>query len=374
MILPKKILCLHQGDELYGSDRSFLSAVEALHSAGAEIDVILPKDGELAKELRKVKPISIFFYIRGVLRKRDLKSPLNFVYGLFVGFFYYLNIFRRYPIVYINTVVMASALMAASCYRFSSKRVICHVREIPRGWQLRFFRTLLLISGAELVFNSGATRRAFGLRGKVIYNGVSRMVLGNSELDPEKLLIDGRLKLLLIGRINQWKGQLFLIEALAAFPVEIRKRLQVRIVGSPFEGYDFIVDEIKNKINEYGLDDVVSLTGFCPDPAIHYGWADYIVVASTQPEPFGRVAIEAFSCGKPVLAAGHGGLTEIVEHGVNGFLFEPNNLGSLVTRISEILSLPSERYSKLSCQALQRFNQSFSIEKYQGEIRDFFGV
>ena len=64
------ILCLHQGAELYGSDRSFLAAVEALD--GATLDVILPADGELAAEVRKVKGVSLSFYSKGILRKRCL--------------------------------------------------------------------------------------------------------------------------------------------------------------------------------------------------------------------------------------------------------------------------------------------------------------
>jgi glycosyltransferase involved in cell wall biosynthesis len=52
------------------------------------------------------------------------------------------------------------------------------------------------------------------------------------------------------------------------------------------------------------------------------GRARALLMPIDWPEPFGLVMIEAFACGTPVLAYGHGSVPEIVEHGVTGFVVE----------------------------------------------------
>lgn len=370
-MINSKILCIHQGKELYGSDRSFLAAVEVLTEEYETIDVVLPGEGELADELAKIKKTKISYYSKGVLRKRDLKSPVSFVSNLIAGFFYFLRNFYHYPVVYINTVVVLSALLAASFYRFTSKRIICHVREIPSGWQLKFFRFFLWLSGVELIYNSEATKLAFSLPGKVVYNGVSVPTdsfesLSTVGKDSKKIC------LLMIGRINEWKGQSFFIKSVAQLSKHEKDHFRIRIVGSPFEGYEYLSDELTTLVNENGLEGVVSLIDFCADPKEHYLWSDYVVVPSTQPEPFGRVAIEAFSYGKPVLAANHGGLTEIVEEDRNGFLFEPGNQQVFASCLTRLIVISNDKYAELSYSAHQRFTSIFSIESYRSNLLSIF--
>lgn len=361
------ILCLHQAAELYGSDRSFLSAVQALADGGGELDVILPDEGELAGELRKIPGLRLSFFDQGILRKRELQHPFAFMWRLLLGVLFYLRTFAAYRTIYINTVVMFSALVAACFYRFSKRRIICHVREIPGCWQLRVFRLLFRLSGVELIYNSEATREAFGLAGKVIYNGVAAAATLSSSVAQE-----GALRLLLIGRINQWKGQDFFVEALGTLPSEQVRRIHVRIVGSPFEGYEYLLDNLVARIAALHLESSIEMISFCSDPSPHYQWADYVVVPSTQPEPFGRVAIEAFANGKPVIAAAHGGLLEIVEPGQSGLLFSPANIAELAKVLMVALEMSSAGYAALSQNALQRFETKFSLAGYEANIRAFF--
>jgi glycosyltransferase involved in cell wall biosynthesis len=60
-----------------------------------------------------------------------------------------------------------------------------------------------------------------------------------------------------------------------------------------------------------------------------YPLLDFAVMPSLWNEPFGRVAIEAFSHGVPVIAAARGGLSELVAHGRSGYLYEPDRSGDL---------------------------------------------
>lgn len=370
-MINSKILCIHQGKELYGSDRSFLAAVEALSEEYEDIEVILPGKGELSDELIKTEKIRLSYYEKGILRKHDLRRPIRFSSNLIAGFYYYVRKFYYYPIVYINTVVVFSALLAALFYRFSSKRIICHVREIPSGWQLKFFKFLLFFSGVELIYNSKATKLAFSLPGKVVYNGVSALSHDHGDLIGDQEDSD-KLCLLMIGRINEWKGQSFFIDTLKNISENKRRLFKIRIVGSPYEGYEYLSKELEKLLNENELENIVSLVDFCADPMGHYLWSDYIVVPSTKPEPFGRVAIEAFSYGKPVLAANHGGLTEIVEDGKNGFLFEPSDTNSFASCIAKLIDINDDRYAELSRSAQQSFISNFSIESYRSNLLSIF--
>ena len=71
-----------------------------------------------------------------------------------------------------------------------------------------------------------------------------------------------------------------------------------------------------------------------------YNWADAVIVPSVLPEPFGLVAIEAMSLGKLVIAANHGGLSEIIEDNVSGLLFEPDNEKDLALKICALIQNP----------------------------------
>ncbi|MBL1376557.1 glycosyltransferase family 4 protein [Zobellella iuensis] len=372
--MSNRMLCIHQGAELYGSDRSFLAAVEALSGAKKNVDVILPCDGELARKLVELDRVSISFYKKGVLRRRELMRPFKFMFDCLSGFWFYTRLFRNYPVVYINTVVMFSALLAATLYRFSSRRMICHVREIPTGLQLIMFRALLSASGAELVFNSNATRSAFNLPGAVIYNGVEEYDDGgcHKSNSTETGRVAQNVNLLIIGRVNEWKGQSFFIESLAQLSCELKECFSVRVVGSPFQGYEYLLDNLKSLIEKNGLEKIVSLYPFCSDTEVHYQWADYVIVPSTKPEPFGRVAIEAFSFRKPVIAAAHGGLLEIIDNTVNGFLFSPNETSSLKSTLSSLPTLCQNQYEEMSSMAYSKFKECFSVDSYRNNIVSLF--
>ena len=62
--------------------------------------------------------------------------------------------------------------------------------------------------------------------------------------------------------------------------------------------------------------------------------ADVVVHASTQPEAFGRVVIEAQAMGRPVVATDHGGARETIAPGVTGWLARPSDPVSLAAAIA----------------------------------------
>jgi len=100
---------------------------------------------------------------------------------------------------------------------------------------------------------------------------------------------------MLPGRLTRWKGQEVLIEALAVLG---RKDVRCLLVGSD-QGRTDYTDELKALINRRGLSDVVHIVGDCNDMPAAYMLTDVVVSASTDPEAFGRVIVEAQAMGRP---------------------------------------------------------------------------
>lgn len=100
-----------------------------------------------------------------------------------------------------------------------------------------------------------------------------------------------------------------------------------------------------------------------PAMAAFYRAARLVVVPSQCLEPFGLVAAEAMGHGRPVLAARIGGLTEIVEDGVTGMLFEPGDADELAVAMERLWADPA-LCRRMGQAGRARAASEFSEEKY----------
>ena len=97
-----------------------------------------------------------------------------------------------------------------------------------------------------------------------------------------------------------------------------------------------------------GVADRLRLVGECDDMPAALMLADVVVHASTEPEAFGRVVIEAQAMGRPVIASDLGGPIETVEHGVTGWRVPPGDAAALAAAIEAALALPAEQREALA--------------------------
>lgn len=356
-IVTLRIACIHQGYELYGSDRAFAESVAALRQAypAADIEVVLPREGPI---LSLLQPIASRVVIEPlwVLRRRNLPrlmatAPVELPRAVLRA----ARRMRRCDLVYINTSVIVDHVLAA---RFFAGKVIQHIHEIPEGMTRTLLRRLILWGRARLIFNSQATRAAFPLpadhAADVIYNGVA----GPADWAPTDYDGKRRLRVLMLGRINRIKGQEILLAAVSALPPELRDRLEVRIVGSAFED-PALEQSLHEAVTSAGLDEQVKVEPFRDDPTPLYQWADIVVVPSRRPESLGRVAIEAMAFGRPPLASAIGGLQEVVVDGLTGRLLPPGDPNALAEALKQVILAP-EMLAPMAHAGRERFSALFS--------------
>ncbi|MCA0016115.1 glycosyltransferase family 4 protein [Mesorhizobium sp. B292B1B] len=333
-----RISCVHQGYELYGSDRSFAESVAALRAAfpSADIEVVLPRSGPIVQILEPHASRIVFEPLWVLRRQAILRLATVEMARLPLALWRAWRRLRQCDLVYVNTSIVADYALAA---RLLPHKAVLHIHEIPEGFMRTILVALMRWSHADLIFNSRATRAAFGIAGRsrthVVYNGVA----GPPAAEPMRYDGSRPLRVLLLGRINRIKGQEVLLEAVASMPPELRSRIDVRLVGGAFESTEREL-ALAELVNTMGLADRVSVLPFIPDPSQHYRWADIVTVPSRRPESLGRVAIEAMAYGRPPLVSAIGGLVEVVSDGETGWHVPPNNAAALAAKLQEIILRP----------------------------------
>ncbi len=354
-----KILAVHQGAELYGSDRSFFLSISILRKKYPEatVEVILHEDGPLRKELEKIVIVRISKLSK--LSKAALKR-FNFSFVLyFIKNLLQIPKIRRYDILYINTIVILDFIFLCRFVKSQVKPII-HVREIQGGIVGQFFKWLLSFSNAYLIFNSRETMDSFYPQPSSNHFVVNNGVKGLANISSPTV---DTLNILLLGRVNKWKGQDFFLEVMGEMIRRGHQDIKLRIVGSVFKSQEHILEELHALVETNNLKDHVAFFEFTDTIDSHLSWSNLVAVPSIKPEPFGRVAIEGMSASRPLIVADHGGLAGIVDHLVTGYKFKPGDVASAVAGLEYYLA-DKERIHTMGEAAKNAFKMKYSEEKY----------
>lgn len=174
---------------------------------------------------------------------------------------------------------------------------------------------------------------------------------------------DGRLLVAHIGRLVGWKGQAEFIEAFA-LAAQSDHSLRALIVGDDLEQFEGgYVSSLKRRVEALGLSDRVLFTGHISDIDNLIAAADVVVHTSTEPEPFGLVITEAMALGRVVIGSSLGAPKEIISHGVDGFVVDPNAKEALAATIARVASDPALR-EQLGAAAKKKVETSYSLPQY----------
>ena len=167
---------------------------------------------------------------------------------------------------------------------------------------------------------------------------------------------DGANIILLPGRLTRWKGHHILIEAMAKLG---RKDVFCVMIGSD-QGRSEYSAELEKSIEEYDLSEQIRIIDQCNDMPAAYMLANVVVSASTDPEGFGRIPVEAQAMGRPIIASDHGGARETILRGETGWHVPPSDPNSLARAINEALSLTPEQRSILATKSMAHIAANFT--------------
>jgi glycosyltransferase involved in cell wall biosynthesis len=222
------------------------------------------------------------------------------------------------------------------------------------GLLLRLFDRFLTVSAY-----SARELAAPASRTRVVYGGADP-----ARFSPEPVAT--RRGILFVGRLTPHKGVDRLIEALP-------EDAGLRVVGSAGHDPNPPERDYPNLLRRLAVQRRVEFLGVVPDPDLPplYRSAQVLALPSVQrtcyerdvavAELLGLAAIEAMASGTPVVASRLGGVPEVVEHGVTGFLVEPGNVVELRGRLAQVLG-DRRLAERLGQNARERFLEKFTWE------------
>lgn len=152
---------------------------------------------------------------------------------------------------------------------------------------------------------------------------------------------DARCIVIAPARLTRWKGQLVLIDAVRMIEARSPGALKVIIAGDA-QGRTAYLQEMVAAIKAAGLQEVVAIVGHVDKMPVAFAASDVAVFPVTEPEAFGRGAVEAQAMGVPVIASNMGGFTETIVEGETGFLTPPGISVALAAALERMISLTPE--------------------------------
>ena len=360
------ILFIHASAELYGSDRSLLMIIKYLDKSRYIPFVLLPHDGPLCNELKKIANVEVLIFPIAVLRRKNVS--LRGAVSYFKEYIDSSSCIKRLirekniDVVYTNTaVVFPGAVVAKYC----GIKSVWHVREIIRNDFENSVVSFMINRFADsVIVNSYATGKRLRVdqrKIKTVYNAIEEYP------DTERQEHDG-FAVGMAGRINRWKGQKLFVDAACIVAKRI-PNVKFLIAGEAYAGEGYLKDELISYIEESGMNRQITLLGQFENMSSFYDKLDVFVLPSIQPEPFGLVVLEAMDFGIPVIATNHGGPTEIIKNGVNGYLVDYKDPQEMADQIVELLKDADKRQS-MGEKGKEEKRRRFSVKRMVNDIQN----
>jgi glycosyltransferase involved in cell wall biosynthesis len=154
----------------------------------------------------------------------------------------------------------------------------------------------------------------------------------------------GTVRVGLVATYARWKGHDVFLEAVARVDRALPARFYV--VGGPLYrtgGSQFSPGALRARAEGLGLSDRLGFVAHQSAPEAVFRALDVVVHASTRPEPFGRVIVEALACGRAVIAARAGGAAELFDDGTTALGCPPGDPDALAAAVSRLVAVPELR-------------------------------
>ncbi len=381
----QRILFLHVSAILGGSERSFLDLVEkATPQQRQNFLVVLPNTGPLQQALLEKAPelavVHIplpMFFSKGT---RKLPFWTLFAAGLSLPFlfFYLLKILRVIksfsPDVLYTNGLKCHLLSLVIKKRFPV-RTVWHMQDFFP--QLIYVNVYLKLIGTEpemIICNSknvqDELKKTIPSFWKTylttVHNSVDiQQFFPRTPSKSESLIIS------MVAMITPWKGQDIFIEAVGELHrLNPNLNFQCQIIGD--EAYQTFgeggyKEKLMARVKALGLNHKIQFLGLIKDVEEIYRNSDIVVHCSKNPEPFGRVIIEAMSSECAVIATQGGGVSEIITHNIDGLLVPPSAPSELRKALENLCADNDLRY-RISKAARITVEKNFSADQFSKSI------
>jgi len=194
------------------------------------------------------------------------------------------------------------------------------------------------------------------------YNPKNISMLKQEKLKQEWNLSSNKFTILLPGRLTYWKGQEKFIESLNILIEDYNfTNFQAIILGSD-QGRKVYAKKLINLVERYNLNKKIKFIHHCNEMPLAYSLADVVVSASTEPEAFGRVSVEAQSMGKPIVASNIGGSKETVINKKTGFLYKHDDPRELAKSLNTVIQLTQDELKSIGNEGRKNVTKKFDVE------------
>ena len=333
--------------------------------------IIVTSGGPLIKYVRKQKVKIIKLPVHS-------KNPLILLFNTIA--LVLIQIFYRIDIVHAR-----SRAPAWSCYwsTFLTRRKFVTTfhgtynikNKFKKFYNSVMVKSKLTIAGSNFIFNHINDNYVKYLKEKnkllVIFRGINLNYYNPKQISDIKLLKlkkewqvnEDKFKLLLPGRLTNWKGQINFIEALNILIEDYKNdNFQAFILGSD-QGRNVYKKKLQSLIERYNLGKKIKFIEHCKEMPLAYTISDVVISSSIEPEAFGRVSVEAQAMQKPIIATNLGGSKETIVNNKTGILYKFDDPRELAKNINSFMETDKLALNIMGVEGRKNVMKKFDVDK-----------
>ena len=333
--------------------------------------IIVTSGGPLIKYVRKQKVKIIKLPVHS-------KNPLTLFFNTIALIF--IQVFYRIDIVHAR-----SRAPAWSCYwsTFLTRRKFVttfHGTYSIKSKFKKFYNSVMVkskltIAGSNFIFSHINDNYQGYLKEKnkllVIFRGINLNYYNPKQISEIKLLKlkkewqvdEDKFKVLLPGRLTNWKGQINFIEALNILIEDYKNdNFQAFILGSD-QGRNVYKKKLQSLIDRYNLGKKIKFIEHCKEMPLAYAISDVVISSSIEPEAFGRVSVEAQAMQKPIIATNLGGSKETIINNKTGILYKFDDPRELAKNINSFMETDKLALNIMGVEGRKNVMKKFDVDK-----------
>lgn len=365
-----------------GSHACLLDMVRVIDKSKVSPLIMFYEENRLLDDFKREK-VKVFIYRRPKAIKFNNISSDSFIYRIpraiiniiltdVIPLIYYIYFIIRHKIqiIHLNNTVFAGLIWTLAA-KITRIKIVAHERtrlayiHFTNRYHHRWFDYILGMSkSSELYLKKNGVNLS---KYSTFYDRIdvdkfrSRVTKSREEIRKELNLKSEHQVVGIVGNLQRWKGQLTIIDAVHRLIKKYPEIVCLFIGDASQNSPDDIVfyQEIKSKIQENNLQKNLILTGHRNDVPDLLNALDVFIHASTSPEPYGLVVLEAMAMEKAIIASNEGGSAEMIVNNESGLLIKPGNPEILAETLDLLLS-DQEKCKEMGIAAYKRVAENFS--------------